>query len=123
MFDSPMDIQDIQDAIRAGHMLAGSHSAAEAAADGLTLDDLWVSLLTSTVEMVEEYPSDPRGSSCLLYCEVAGNAEHVVIAFPSLPAAHQRGYPSLAFLVTCYRPGGPRHAAKWSPDFKKRIVP
>jgi hypothetical protein len=118
-----MDIRDIQDAVRAGHMLAGSHAATEAAADGLTLDDIWASMLTSPVEMIEEYLSDPRGSSCLLYCEVNGSAEHVVIAFPSLSAAQQRGYSSLAFLVTCYRPGGPKHAAKWSPDFKKRIAP
>jgi len=104
-------------------MLAGGHAAAEAAADGLTLSDIWLSVLGSTTEAIEGYPNDPRGSSCLLYCETLGSAEHVVIAFPSARAAQQRGYVSLAFLVTCYRPGGAQHAHKWSPDFKKRVSP
>ncbi|HEY7341256.1 MAG TPA: DUF4258 domain-containing protein [Ktedonobacterales bacterium] len=118
-----MDVQDIRDAIRSGHMLAGSHAATEAAADGLTLADLWAAILSNTAQVIEEYPTDPRGPSCLLYCEVRGSAEHAVIAFPSLRAAQQRGYASLAFLITCYRPGGAKHAGKWSSDFKKRAVP
>ena len=123
LFVRPMNVDDLQDAIRAGHMLAGGHAALEAAADSLTLDEIWKALLDRGAEIIEDYPTDPRGSICLLYCEVQGRAEHVVIAFPSLRAAQQRGYASLAFLVTCYRPGGPKHAAKWSPDFKKRVVP
>ena len=118
-----MNVNDIQDAIRAGRTLAGSHAAVEAAADGLTLDEVWTALLGDTVEIIEDYPTDPRGSSCLLYCELHGHAHHVVIAFPSQQAAQRHGYSSLAFLVTCYRPGGPNYAAKWSLDFKKRVVP
>jgi hypothetical protein len=118
-----MNLPDIQDAIRAGHMLAGGHATTEAAADGLTLNDLWVSLISGTSAVIEDYPNDPRGPSCLLYCEVLGSAEHVVIAFPSAQAAKQHGYPSLVFLITCYRPGGQRYAAHWSLDFKSRVTP
>lgn len=118
-----ISLQDIQDAVRAGHLLAGGHAASEAAADGLTLDEIWAGILSNTAEVIEDYPTDPRGPSCLLYCEVGGSAELAVIAFPSLRAAQQRSYSSLAFLVTCYRPGGIGHAAKWSSDFKKRVMP
>jgi len=118
-----MNLQDIRDAIRDGHMLAGSHAATEAAADGLTLSDLWISILSDRAEVIEDYPNDPRGPRCLLYCETRGSAEHVVIPFPSTQAAQQRGYSALAFLVTCYRPGEAQHAHKWSPDFKKRVTP
>jgi hypothetical protein len=118
-----MNLQAVRDAIRAGHMLAGSHAVTEAAADGLTLDEVWQGIISSSAEMIEEYPSDPRGPSCLIYCEIGGSPEHAVVAFPSVGAARVRGYPSLAFLVTCYRPGGPQHAAHWSPDFKKRVTP
>lgn len=118
-----MDLRDIQDAIRAGHMMAGSHAVAEAAADGLTLRELWLGLLDAAAEVVEEYPNDPRGPSYLVYCEVQGVAAHSVIAFPSMRAAQQRGYPTMAFLITCYRPGGTQYAQKWTPDFKKRVSP
>ena len=123
LFVRQMNVDDIQDAIRAGHMLAESHAALEAAADRVTLDEIWIALLDDTAEIIEDYPADPRSSSCLLYCEVQGRAHHVVIAFPSQQAAQQRGYSSLAFMVTCYRPGGPKHATKWPPDFKKRVTP
>ncbi|MGO8950948.1 MAG: DUF4258 domain-containing protein [Ktedonobacterales bacterium] len=118
-----MDLQKIQDAIRAGHILAGGHAAREAAADGVTLAEVWAGILSNSAEVIEDYPTDRRGPSCLIYCRVLGEAHHAVVAYPSLPQAQQRGYTALAFLITCYRPGGAQHAAKWSADFKKRVQP
>lgn len=90
--------------------MPGRRGPRVALADGLTLDEIWVAVLSGGAEVIEDYPTDPRDPSCLLYCEVRGSAEHVVMAFPSLRAAQQRGYSSLAFLVTCYRPGSGQHA-------------
>jgi hypothetical protein len=118
-----MNLQAIQNAIRAGHILVGSHATTEAVADGLLLSEVWDGVLHSSAVVIEDYPTDSRGSSCLIYCEVAGLAEHVVIAFPSASAAQRLEYAELAFLVTCYRPGKVQHASKWTPDFKKRIGP
>ena len=104
--------------------LAGGHAAREAAADGRTLAEIWAGILSSSAEVIEDYSlTDPRGPICLIYCTVLGDAHHVVIAYPSLREAQQRGYTALAFLITCYRPGEVQHAAKWSPDFKKRVQP
>ena len=116
-----MFLVDIQAAIRANHILAGPHAANEAGADFLSLHEIWQSLLLSESEIIEDYPTDPRGPSCLIYCEVNGMPEHVVIAYPCTMAAHQIQLPALAFMITCSQPGGLKHAHKWSADFKRRI--
>jgi hypothetical protein len=70
-------------------------------ADGCLLSDMWETVLDSSAEVIEDYPEDVRGLNCLIYCEVFGVAEDVVIAFPSALEAQRRGYHALAFLVTC----------------------
>ncbi len=82
----------------------GAHAVREAAADQLLIGDIWNSILGATAEIIEDYPNDPRGPSCLVYCEVAGVPQHVVVAYPSAPSAQQMGIPVLAFMLTCYRP-------------------
>ena len=116
-----MHIADIQAAIWADHILAGPHAANEAGAYMLTLHEIWQALLGPNAEIIEEYPLDPRGPSCLIYCEVNGMPEHVVVAYPCAMTASQKQLSELTFMITCYRPGGPKHAHKWSTDFKKRL--
>ncbi len=115
-----MTLGDIQDAIRAGYTRVGAHAIREAAADGLLISEVWAGVLRASAEIIEDYPTDPRGPSCLVYCEVQGLPEHVVIAYPSAPTAQHMRIPVLAFMITCYRPGGPRYASRWSADFKRR---
>lgn len=116
-----MVLRDIQNAIRAGQSRVGGHAIREAAADGLLIGEVWAAVMSSSAEIIEEYPTDPRGPSCLIYCEIQGVPEHVVIAHPSAGTASQLGVPAMAFMITCYRPGGPKHAVKWSADFKTRL--
>lgn len=116
-----MRLADIQDAIRQDRILAGPHAANGAGADLLTLNEVWTAVLGAAAEIIEDYPNDPRGSSCLIYCEVNGTPEHVVIVYPSALAAGRQGIPALAFMITCYRPGGPQYASQWTPDFKRRL--
>lgn len=82
-----MNLADIQNAVRAGHTRAGAHAVREAAADGLLIREVWDGVLSSSAEIIEDYPNDPRGPGCLIYCEVNGTPEHVVLAYPSAGAA------------------------------------
>ncbi len=86
-----MTLRDIQDAIRAGYTRVGAHAVREAAADGLLVSEIWNGVLSPSAQIIEDYPNDPRGPSCLIYCEVLGLPEHVVIAYPSAGAARSMG--------------------------------
>ena len=96
-----MTLGELQNAIRASYTRVGAHAVREAAVDGLLVAEIWDALLGDTAEVIEEYPADPRGSSCLVYCEVNGQPEHVVVAYPSLQAARQMQLPVVAFMITC----------------------
>ncbi len=116
-----MDLGLLQQAVRNREVLVGSHVLREAAADQVTIQEIWDGVAGASAEIIEDYPNDPRGPSCLLYCLVANRPEHVVVAYPSATAAGSLGLPAVAFMITCYRPGGPKHAGKWSSDFKHRL--
>ena len=64
---------------------------------------------TSGGEVIEDYPEDPRGPSCLVLLAVGGGPPvHAVWAFDD---GAER-----AILVTVYRPD----PARWSDDFRQR---
>ena len=117
-----MDLGLLQQAVRNRHMLVGPHALSEAAADQVTIQEIWDGVMSPSAEVIEDYPMDPRGPSCLIYCLSNRIAEHVVVAYPSVPAASTLGLPAIAFMITCYRPGGPKYASKWSADCKRRIA-
>lgn len=116
-----MRLADIQDAIRQNRILAGPHAASGAGVDLLTLQEVWAAVLGPQAEIIEDYPDDPGGPSCLIYCEVNRAPEHVVVAYPCASSAQRLGMSTLAFMITCYCPDDPRYRQKWSPDFKTRI--
>ena len=62
----------------------------KALADGLSIDEIWSSIQEPTAEVVEDYPTDPRGPSCLVLSFVQGR--------PSTPA--------LRILPSVMLPGG-----------------
>jgi len=57
-------------------------------------------------EIIEEYPEDGRGESCLLYYTVEQRAIHVVCAPKDEYLA----------IITAYIP----NSEQWSPDYKRR---
>jgi hypothetical protein len=116
-----MDLGLLQQAVRNRHVLLGPHALNAAGADQLTVQEVWDGVLGPSAEVIEDYPTDPRGPSCLIYCLVNGIAEHVVVAYPCAPTAAAMGMPAIAFMITCYRPGGPKYAHKWSADFNHRL--
>ncbi len=67
-----MTLRDIQDAIQAGYTRVGAHAVREAAADGLLISEIWNGVLSASAQIIEDYPNDPRGPSCLVYWRFSG---------------------------------------------------
>ncbi len=116
-----MDLGLLQQAVRNRDVLVGPHASREAAADLVTIQEVWDGVASASAEIIEDYPNDPRGPSCLLYCLVANRPEHVVVAYPIATTVASPRVSAIAFMITCYRPGGPKHAGMWSSDFKRRL--
>jgi len=116
-----MHLALLQQAVLHRHVLVGPHALSEAAADQLTIQEVWDGIVSLSAEVLEDYPTDPRGPSCLIFSLINSSAEHVVVAYPCATAASTRGMPALAFMITCYRPGGRKYSSKWTADFKHRI--
>jgi hypothetical protein len=114
-----VDIAGLQDAIRQDQLFASGHAAREALADGINVDAVWASLAQTAIEVIEDYPNEPRGPCCLLLCFVQGRPIHTVISYPSKRYAAQRQVNSLAFMVTIYRPDLRPH--EWTPDYRVRL--
>jgi hypothetical protein len=85
------------------------HSIGRAGAHGLTLEEVEQAILSSAAVIIEDYPTDPRGPSCLIYGTTArGAAVHVVCSHA----------PSVA-VITCYQPD----PSLWHTDLKARKRP
>jgi hypothetical protein len=90
-----MDIAEICEAIRAGRVRITDHADEEAAADGLTLAEIYRSTLDG--EIIEGYPTDTPYPSCLIYGRTStGEPVHSVWA--------HNADTRWAVLVTVYRP-------------------
>jgi hypothetical protein len=88
-----------------GDFILTQHAEIERQADELTLDDLQSAL--STCELLEDYPEDPRGHSCLLLGFAPnGRPLHVVCG---------RSGPDVLCVITVYIPEPP----KW-PEPRRR---
>jgi hypothetical protein len=103
------ELRRIQAEVRAGHHRFTVHSISRAGAHSLILDEVEQAIVSSEAAIVEDYPTDPRGPSCLVYGKTAqGDVVHVV-------CSHS---PDVA-VVTCYRPD----PSMWDTDMKTRKRP
>jgi hypothetical protein len=75
---------------------------------GIPRRAIFEALVQSTCEMVEDYPTDPRGASCLMIGWVSGRALHVVLSYPPRP-----------IVITVYWPDSQPN--EWTSDFRKRL--
>jgi len=60
------EILYIQNLIRAGKYRLTSHAEEERDADQITRKEIEEALLSPKLEIIEDYPDDPRGKSCLV---------------------------------------------------------
>lgn len=90
-----MDIEHIVDAIRMNWIRISDHADEEAEADGLTFDEIYVSVLHG--EIIEDYSTDKPFPSCLILGKTVGGAPiHSVWAY--------NAGVQWAVLITVYRP-------------------
>lgn len=113
-----MDLNALRVAVSQGKVLASTHATLEALAEGLRIGDIWASLLAQDAEIIENYPTDPRGPSCLALTMIHGRPVHLVVAFPAKRHAAQLNIPAVAVLITVYRPD--LRPWEWSSDYRTR---
>jgi len=111
----------MQQTIQLGWTVESFHAAREAIADHLKIDDIWASICSPTAEIIEDYPTDPRGASCLILSFVGAQPIHTVVAHPAKRRATQLGVAMLAILITVYRPDD--RPLEWSGDYRTRPSP
>lgn len=101
-----MDIEEIVKAIALELYEISQHAERERKNDDLLIADLENAVLTG--EIIEDYPTDPRGASCLVSGKsMDGKPVHLVIT--CLPNDYVR-------IITVYIPD----PVKWEADWKSR---
>jgi len=99
--------EKVREAVAAGRAHVSEHAYDEAVADDLSVEA--VIDATPDGEMIEDYPDDPRGRSCLVLLKMSEReVAHAVWAFDEGTGR--------AILVTVYRPD----PARWSGSLRHR---
>lgn len=98
---------EVCEAVAVGRVYVSEHAYDEAVADDFSVVD--VIDATPEGELIEDYPDDPRGRSCLVLLRAGDRvAAHAVWAYDDGSGR--------AILVTVYRPD----PARWSGDMRQR---
>ncbi len=105
-----MDLQGLKQDIQAGKIIAGAHALKGCADDHLNIDDVWTAI-TNNGQVIEDYPTDPRGPSCLILCWIGSVPVHACAAW-----SPTKGY---AFMITVYRPDTDPHWT-WTNNYTTR---
>ncbi|MDH7486232.1 MAG: DUF4258 domain-containing protein [Anaerolineae bacterium] len=87
----------IQVKVREGQYRLTSHAEREREADQITIREIREALLSSQCEVIENYPDDPRGASCLVLGFTQANLPiHLVCGVARLD--------EMLIITTVYRP-------------------
>ncbi len=101
----PLTTDWIRDRVASDQYLLTLHADEERRNEGLEIADLETVLSSGVI--LENYPNDPRGPSCLVYGETQGIAVHVVCG---------RNRSGWLVIITVYSPG----PSKWESPIKRR---
>jgi len=101
----------IRTLIRAGQYEFSIHAEQERQADKITVEELEEAL--QSCEIIEAYPDDPRGASCLVLGFALGRPVHAVCALKQDPEE--------VFLITVYDPS--KRPEKWTDNYQRRRKP
>lgn len=93
----PEDIKAfIQSKVRTKQYRLSSHAESEREADQISLQEIGEALLSDSFELIEDYPNDPRGASCLILGFTSEYKPVHMVCGISLP--------DVIVLITVYRP-------------------
>jgi hypothetical protein len=104
----PLDLNMISECIRTGRYSITAHGYEELDNDNITIEKLEIAVGSDEPEIIEDYPDDPRGASCLIlgWCK------------PDLPIHVCIGISNNEpEVITAYRPSPIKFR---SPEFSKR---
>lgn len=104
-----MTIEEIRELVRAGRYEVSIHAQQERLEDDLDINEIETALLQG--ELIEEYPKDPRGPSCLVGGLAGPKRIHVVIGW----ATRRQQVERTLRVITVYIPRPP----KWT-DLRTR---
>jgi len=98
-----MELGEIQAFVRAGRYEVSFHAQQERLEDDLDLDQIEAAIVDRG-EILEQYPDDPRGESCLLLGFVGNAPVHVVLGWAAMHLTTDK----LLRIITVYRPTVPK---------------
>lgn len=98
-----MDLEEIRNLIQQGHYEYSLHAQQERLEENLDTVEIEGAILRQS-EMLEEYPQDPRGESCLVLGFVGAEPIHVVLGW----AKRKLGDEKTLRMITVYRPSMPK---------------
>ena len=98
-----MDLQEIQRHLRQGSYEFSLHAQQERLEKNLDVTEIEAALI-GTAEILEEYPNDPRGESCLVLGFTGLRPIHVVLGW----AMRMRDGSKILRVITVYNPSLPK---------------
>ena len=99
-----MQIDEIRTLISAGRYEVSLHAQQERLEDDLDISEIETAILAG--EIIEDYPNDPRGPSCLISGKAGNRPVHVVVGWARMGGKESRALR----MITIYIPKAP----KWS---------
>lgn len=99
-----MEIDEIRRLVVSGDYEFSIHAQQERLEDDLDITEIEAAILAG--EIIEDYPADPRGPSCLISGQAGNRPLHVVVGWAR---TRDEGYRMLR-VITVYIPQAP----KWS---------
>ena len=98
-----MDLKEIQRLIREGKYEFSFHAQQERLEENLDIQEIEEAVV-SQGEVLEEYPDDPRGESCLVLGFARAHPIHVVLGW----TARKRNDQKVLRVITVYSPTLPK---------------
>lgn len=98
-----MDLKEIQRLIRQGKYEVSFHAQQERLDENLDLTEIEEAIIGQG-EILEDYPNDPRGESCLILGFVGNTPIHVVLGWATMKTESQK----VLRLITVYTPTAPK---------------
>lgn len=98
-------LEQIQASVKYSEFGLTLHAQQQITTRRIKVAEIRATILSDNAEVIEDYPEDPRGASCLVYGIVDNKVLHIHISYP----------PEIV-IITAYKPD----PARWMPDFKHR---
>jgi hypothetical protein len=98
-----MDLNEIQRLLREGRYEISFHAQQERLEENLDLIQIEAAIIEQG-ELLEDYPDDPRGESCLVLGFVGSRPIHLVLGWGTMKTEAQR----MLRLITVYTPTPPK---------------